>query len=150
MPIIPSQDRLKIEEILQNEMVGDVEVTVLTQPPSKLLVPEQPQGSHGETEELLRELADLSPKIRLEVVDAAQQPERLQEYGLDMLPAIVLHKDGWRNLRFFGFPGGYGFSNLLQDLILLSRQESGLPKELEDEVSGLEQPVHIQVLVTPT
>lgn len=150
MTLIPPAERPKIEEFLQSEMVGDVGVTVLTQPASKLLVPGRPQGTHRETEELLRELAELSPKIRLEVVDATQQPERLQEYGVDKLPAIVLEVDGRRNLRFFGYPGGYEFSNLLQDLVLISRRESGLSKELEDDVGKLDKPLHIQVFVTPT
>ena len=97
----------------------------------------------------MQELAELSPKIKAEVIDASQQPDRLKEYGVDKLPAIVIESDGKRNVRLFGFPGGYEFSSFLQGLMLASKKESGLPDDFKQEVVAIDKPVHLQVFVTP-
>jgi alkyl hydroperoxide reductase subunit AhpF len=54
------------------------------------------------------------------------------------------------NVRFLGLPGGYEFSTLLADLIDVSKGQSGLSEAGRAAVEAIDQPVHIQVFVTPT
>lgn len=54
------------------------------------------------------------------------------------------------NVRFIGLPGGYEFSTLLADLIDVSKGQSGLSEAGQKVVSAIDQPVYIQVFVTPT
>ena len=54
------------------------------------------------------------------------------------------------NVRFLGLPGGYEFSTLLADLVDVSKGQTGLSAETRAVVQAVDQPVHIQVFVTPT
>lgn len=54
------------------------------------------------------------------------------------------------NVRFVGLPGGYEFSTLLADLFDVSKGQTGLSEAGQATVKAIDQPVHIQVFVTPT
>jgi hypothetical protein len=67
--------------------------------------------------------------------------------------AASQHADSFgrgNNVRFIGLPGGYEFSTLLADLIDVSKGQSGLSEAGQATVTAIDQPVHIQVFVTPT
>lgn len=104
------------------------------------------------TEEILTELAELSEKITLDVRNLQIDSEDAKEFGVEMVPAIILlgEQDKDYGIRFFGIPAGYEFSNLLADIIEVSADESDLPDELKQKISAISSPVDIKVFVTPT
>ena len=53
-------------------------------------------------------------------------------------------------IRFYGIPSGYEFSTLIQDIVMLSRGDSGLSEQTKAQLDMLEDSVHLQVFVTPT
>jgi glutaredoxin-like protein len=53
-------------------------------------------------------------------------------------------------IRYYGIPAGYEFSTLINDIMMVSRGESGLSAETKAYLAGLTQPLHLQVFVTPT
>jgi len=53
-------------------------------------------------------------------------------------------------IRYAGIPSGHEFSSLIQDLLLVSRRDSGLNEQTRDFLGGLKVPVYLQVFVTPT
>ena len=148
-PHIPEAEREKVSEILK-DMDQEVHVTVLTRPAVKLVVPGLPQRTYQETADLVAEVAELAPKIKLDVIDVMEKPEALAEHGIKEPPAIVLSRNGGSNLRFLGLPGGYEFSTFLQSLLIVSGVDAGLPEEFAQEVRDLTEPLHIEVFVTPT
>ncbi|MBI3744866.1 MAG: hypothetical protein HY261_11365 [Chloroflexi bacterium] len=148
--IIPDRDKQKLKEILEQELTGDVNIAVLTQPGSAgLIVPGMPQRAYAETEQLLREVAELSPKVKLQVFNVQAEPQRLEEYSVAETPAIVFGVDGKRNLRYFGFPGGGEFSALLRDMVRVSQKDSEVDEKARPMVDAL-PPIHVEVFVTPT
>ena len=109
----------------------------------------------GETRQLLEEVAELSDKIHLETYDLEQDPAQAERYQVDKAPAIVIAaRDGEQivdyGIRYFGIPSGHEFSSLIQDLIQVSERDSGLSPATRAFLRSLEQPVHMQVFVTPT
>ncbi|MBF8299447.1 MAG: dehydrogenase, selenocysteine-containing protein [Dehalococcoidia bacterium] len=150
MALIPPADSQKLRDILAQQMVGNVYITLLNEPGGGLVLPGRPERAYGEVDELMTEMAELSPKLHVETINVREAPERLQEYGVGDAPVIVFERDGRRNVRFFGFPGGHEFSNLLQTIIAVSRGEAGLPEGFIQEVNALPGPLHLQVFVTPT
>ena len=110
----------------------------------------------SETRELVEEVAALSDKISVEIYDFVEDKEAADKFGVDKIPALVIMSDenGAETkdygIRFFGIPSGYEFSTLIQDIIMVSRRESGLSEATKAELAALTAPLHFQVFVTPT
>ena len=103
-----------------------------------------------QNEALVREVAELSDKITVEVLNPAIDRDRATAYGIDQVPAIVV--EGARNygLRFLGIPAGYEFSNLLDSMIIASSGETGLSEATKTSLGSLTTDVEIKVFSTPT
>jgi glutaredoxin-like protein len=101
------------------------------------------------TRELLEEVTGLAEKISLEIFDFVNDKDQAQKYRIDKIPAILLIGDRDYGIRFFGMPGGYEFTTLIQDFLMVSRRDHGLPHEVVSTLSGIENPVHIQVMISP-
>jgi glutaredoxin-like protein len=107
-----------------------------------------------ETRSLVEEISVLSDSIRTEVFDLVQDQEIAKAYNIDKIPAIAVMKDGVEakdyGIRYYGIPSGYEFSSLITDIIMVSSGDSGLSAETKEWVADLENPIHLQVFVTPT
>ncbi len=77
-------------------------------------------------------------------------PKKLETYKVDKIPAIALVGAKDYGIRFYGIPAGYEFSSLMDDIVAVSKGESGLAPATKAAVAKINQPVHIQVYVTPT
>ncbi len=148
MPLLDEHIQEQVRQAL-SEMSGPVKVLLFTQEQGGALECDY----CADTRQLLEELAALSDRIHLEIYDFVADEEVARQYGVDKIPAIVLlggdpPKD--YGIRFYGIPSGYEFGTLIEDLLMVSRGEHNLlPKTLE-ALQQLDQPVHIQVFVTPT
>ncbi len=109
----------------------------------------------ADTQQLLEEVSALSDRLHVQVYDIEKDAALAQQYKVDGVPGFVLAgRDGEQiidyHIRYKGIPAGHEFSSLINDLILVSRRESNLSEETRKFLSGLDQPVHLQVFVTPT
>jgi alkyl hydroperoxide reductase subunit AhpF len=104
----------------------------------------------AQTEQLMREVAELSDLASVEILNLAIDRERAEAYGVDRVPAIVVEGARDYGIRFFGIPSGYEFSNLIDSMIVTSTREPALSEETRAALGGLTAPVHIQVFSTPT
>jgi len=103
-----------------------------------------------ETRELMEELAALSDKLSVEVHDFIEDKEQVTKYNLDKIPATVLIGDRDYGIRFYGTPSGYEFATLLEDLVMVSKRDSGLADDSRKKLAALTTPLHLQVFTTPT
>jgi len=103
-----------------------------------------------ETRDLLEEIAALSDKISVEVHDFVADEALAKQYGVDKIPATVLVGAQDYGIRFYGFPGGYEFTALVEDIIDVSTGEHGLSEATVQQLGQLTMPIHLQVFVTPT
>ena len=99
---------------------------------------------------LTEEVASLSDKIGIEVYNFAIDKEKVEEYKVDKIPAIVVMGEKDYGIRFYGLPGGYEFVSLIEAIKVVSARDSGLAPESRELVKKLTRPVHIQVFVTLT
>lgn len=150
MPIIPEKDKADLKRRLQKELKKDVTIKLFTQPSSLLTIPGRECARCPQTQELLEELTALSPKLHLETYDFYSRVQEREACGVERIPAIVMGIDGAARLKFYGIPAGYEFMTLLDDLNTLSRGVSPLALETRKKLRQVNQPVHIQVFVTPT
>ena len=91
-----------------------------------------------DTEEILKELSELTPMLKVTVNESDE----------GMLPSLSIGSTG--RVRFYGTPAGYEFSSLLTGIIDNGRDEETLSKGTMEFLDGLDRDLHIKVFVTPT
>ena len=120
--------------------------------PVKLIVFSQELGAEScaQAEQLLKEVADLSEQVSLEIYNLILDREKAEQYGVDRVPAIVVEGARDYGIRFYGLPVGYEFSNLIDSMLLASSGQPQLSDATLERLASVRQPVHIQVFTTPT
>jgi alkyl hydroperoxide reductase subunit AhpF len=120
--------------------------------PVKLTVFSQELGSDTcrQTEWLMKEVAELSDKVSVEILNLVLDRERAEAYGVDRVPAVVVEGAKDYGIRFFGLPAGYEFSNLVDAMVVASTGKPALSAETVTALAALASPVHIRVFTTPT
>lgn len=107
-----------------------------------------------ETRKLIEEVAALAPQLSVQVYDLVADKAVADAYGIDKLPAVAIVRGGAEErdygIRFYGIPSGYEFTTLIQDIVMVSRGESGLSQQTVSQLAKLTDAVHLQVFVTPT
>ncbi len=103
-----------------------------------------------ETKQLLEEIVALSPKLALETYDLQQDPQRASQLRIDKAPAIAVLNGKDYGIRYYGIPSGYEFGSLIEDILDVSKGDSGLKPETKAALAKVTQPLHLQVFVTPT
>jgi len=142
MPTISKKDREALKKEFAQKLVNGIHLVVFTQA--------VPCAYCRETVEVATELAEISPKIKLEVLDFVKDQVRAKELRIDRIPAIAVIGVKDYGIRFYGIPSGYEFTSLVGAVIDVSRGESGLSQKNKDMLRSIDKAVHIQVFVTPT
>lgn len=112
-------------------------------------------GYCEETKQLLEEVSAISDQLYLSVYDIEADAGLAKQYKVDAVPSFVLAgREGEQildyGIRYKGIPAGHEFSSLVNDLVLVSRRDSNLSPETRKFLKELNQPVNLQVFVTPT
>ncbi|GEM_PF-4405 len=111
---------------------------------------EQACAACREQRQLLEELVALSGKLSLEVRDLIEDAEEVRAFGVSRVPttAVVGARD--YGVRFIGVTAGYEFSSLVEAIRNVSDGRSGLPPGLEQLVRMIDEPTHLEIMVTLT
>ncbi len=106
----------------------------------------------SEVKMLLQELTNLSDLLSLEVCNIYADEARAKAAQVDKTPTIILTDDTRKDygVRYHGAPSGYEFAALLEDILMVSKGDSGLQQVTRDKLASLANPVHLEVFVTPT
>jgi glutaredoxin-like protein len=136
------------------ELENLVTLILFTQEPSRLIVPEHLKGQEclycKETRQLLEEVSAFSDKIKLNIYDFEGDKEKVNEYGIDKIPATIILGEKDYGIRFFGIPSGYEYASLIETIIEVSKGKTTLSQKTKDALKGIDKDIHIQVFVTPT
>src|SRR5579859_3703980 len=150
MAILKTSDAEAVRRRFQAELAGDVTIRFFTASVTGLVVPGWEAEYGPMTRQLLEEVVALDPRLKLEVHSVAAEMDPTRPLPVERVPAIILGRDGGGGIRFYGIPSGFEFGALIDDLIAISRNDSGLAPETKAALAGLTEDVHIQVFVTPT
>ncbi len=120
--------------------------------PVRLTVFSQGLGSEScrQTEWLVKEVAECSEKLTVDILNLVLDRKKAEAYGVDRVPAIAVEGARDYGIRFFGLPAGYEFTNLIDAIVVASTGEPALAAETKAILAGLTKPVHIKVFTTPT
>ncbi|GAI94315.1 unnamed protein product [marine sediment metagenome] len=141
MEILKEKDRGKLINAFK-DIEKDVKIVMFTQ---------EMECPHCEmTRAMLEEISGLSDKLSLEVHDFVGEADLAKKHGVDKIPATILLGDKDYGIRFYGVPAGYEFNVLIEDIMDVGKRNPGLSKEVMAELAKIDQPVHMQVLISPT
>ncbi|MCS7214232.1 MAG: thioredoxin family protein [Candidatus Calescibacterium sp.] len=135
---LSEKDRAYLKDRFSKEMINDVKVTVYTKSIDCEYCPE--------TEQLMKELAQTSDKIKLEILNVIIDKNKIGE-EIERTPMIII---GDKRIKFSGIPAGYEFAVLVEDIIEVSRSEPLLSPTSVEKIKKIDKPIDIKVFVTPT
>ncbi|MBI2528266.1 MAG: hypothetical protein HYV93_20090 [Candidatus Rokubacteria bacterium] len=124
------------------KLTGPVKLTVF----ASELGPE----TNAQTVALAREVAALSDKLSVEVLNPFIDKEQTAVYGVEVTPALAVEGAEDYGIRFLGIPGGYEFANLIDAIVVASSATPGLSEATLTALSALQEDVTIKVFTTPT
>jgi len=140
--MISDSDRERLRSYLGQGMKDDVRLVLFTQ--------EMECAFCKETRQIAELLSSLSGKVTLEVYDFVKDAERAKEFQVDKIPALIPIGVKDFGIRFYGMPSGYEFMSLVDAIIDASKGTTNLTEKTKAIVKTIDQPIHIQVFVTPT
>jgi glutaredoxin-like protein len=135
------EDEVEIKNRL-SEITHDVKIVLFSQTFNCETCPE--------TETLLKELAGLSERIKLELRNPQIDREEAARYKITMVPSVVIEGDRDYGIRYLGAPAGYEFACLLEDIVSVGKRESGLSEASKEKIRALSEPLNLKIFVTPT
>jgi alkyl hydroperoxide reductase subunit AhpF len=156
MPLLGADDAQYLRDNFAT-LASDVTLTLVTRAPSPLVLPGADDDATDdadatrELQQIVDEVAATSPRLHVERIDAAADPDRAAALAVERTPALVFSAAGAQGkLRYYGLPAGYEMSTLIACILDLGSGEPMVPAELAAELATLKRAVHIQVFVTPS
>ncbi len=150
LTLISDQHKTQLKRTFRKDLASDVKLLLFTQRPSPVTIPGRECQYCAQTQQLLEELASLSPRLHLETIDFYQQRQLASDHGISRIPAIVLDANGASRAKFYGSPLGYVLAAIIEDIKTISRGVSPLSTATRKQLRQVNTPVHIQVFVSPT
>ncbi len=143
MPLMDQDTQTQVRELLA-AVKSPVTLQLFTQ--------EFECGYCKETRQILEEVAECSDLVSVQVSDLVADKERAESFGIDKIPAVAVLGEGGTDygIRFYGIPSGYEFTSLLEAIILVGSGAVSLSDKARSFLDNLEEPLHLQVFVTPT
>lgn len=103
--------------------------------------------------ELLREIAEVAPKVQVKTENAPPSPVA-PESAEDLESSVACLSVGGTEsgIRYLGFPGGHEFGPFVETIKELSQADKGiqLSPATVQYLQNLTEPLHLEVFVTPT
>src|SRR5574341_384148 len=147
-----------MEKVLSDQIIkqiGDIFVE-LKEPVQILYFSSQDQCEYcAETKQLLEEVAALNNILELKFYDIRDDQEIADQFNVTSVPGIAIAaKDNSEvknlGIQFLGIPSGHEFSTLVNDILMVSKRESGLNEKTREFLKKLDKPLQLQVFVTPS
>ena len=147
-----------MEKVLNDQIVKQIQEAFaeVKEPVEVLLFGSKDNCDYcNEAKQLLEEVTALHDKLALSVYDIQEHADVASKFNVTNAPGIVIAaKDNAEvknlGIQFSGIPSGHEFSTLINDIIIVSRRESGLDAKTREFLKNLDKPLHLQVFVTPT
>jgi len=100
--------------------------------------------------QIVDQVAARSELISVEEFNLVLDRDQAEAYAIPRVPAIAVVGKADTGIRFFGLPEGHELVSLVQAVLLVGSGDSGLSEESQALIAAVEQPIDIQVFVTPT
>lgn len=106
-------------------------------------------GSCKDTGLFVEEFSKLNSKISVKKYDFVKDKSKADEYGVEMIPAIVIVDNNGSDtgIKFYGAPGGYEINSFVSSILETSGEKESLG-DLEQKIKSIDKDVHIKVFIS--
>lgn len=147
-----------MEKVLNDQIVKQInEVFAEMKEPVQLLYFGSKDNCNycAETKQLLEEVTATNNKIELRVYDIEEDQDIARNFNVTNAPGIVIAAQNGSDVtnlgvQYSGIPSGHEFSTLINDILIVSKRDSGLNEKTREFLKNLDKPLHLQVFVTPS
>jgi alkyl hydroperoxide reductase subunit F len=140
--LFQQREEARVRELLAG-LERPVELLLALGPEETPLPGAREMDFSAEAQRLVEELAALAPRVTARI---EEEPP-----GFERFPSIAIRPDGRdAGVRYDGLPWGFELSSLIGGIREAGRTESSLEPESIEALLALEQPVAVDVFVTPT
>jgi glutaredoxin-like protein len=139
--LIGKEDKSEIERLFLSRLAGEVRILLFTSKQGCLYC--------NQTRQLLEEIASLTDKIKLEVLDKDEEVTRAAEMAVDTAPTTVVVASNGAKLRYVGMPGGRQLRSLVEDIVDAFRGRAEMDEATREIIRRVNTPTVIKVFVTP-
>lgn len=147
--LLKEQDVQYIKELFDRDLVDPVELVLFLESEGSDKVTAANSQYFQYTEEIIKEVSEISDKIKLTVYKDDKEKEK--EYGVKEISALFIQgKNVDKNVVFYGIPSGHEFSSLLEDIVSVSQGTTRLSPASKETAQNIKVPVEILVFITPT
>ena len=150
MQILNDSDREFVRNRFENELVNEVNLILFTQSDlGGLVVPGRECETCAPTEQLLKEVSEISDLINFKKLDIQKDAEEAARCGISRIPSFLVSREEETNIRYLGIPAGTEFPVLMEALVNVSSGEPKLAEETKAFLQTLTDEVLIKTFVTP-
>ena len=147
--LLKEQDVQYIKELFDRDLVDPVELVLFLESEGSDKVTAANSQYFQYTEEIIKEVSEISDKIKLTVYKDDKEKEK--EYGVKEISALFIQgKKVDKNVVFYGIPSGHEFSSLLEDIVNVSQGTTRLSPASKETAQNIKVPIEILVFITPT
>lgn len=161
MALLKAEDAQMLRDRFAEELTGPVTLTLITSSDSGVtsaspdgtapLVNDANRPYLPVAQQVLEEVAELSPLITLKVVQYSVVDDAVAEFKITHVPSVVVQgADATRPMLYIGTPLGYEFMTLIDDIVDASQGKTRLSAETIAALEKLTEPASIKVFVTPS
>ena len=139
---LTDSDRVSLQRRLSDSLKDEVKMLVFTL---------QGISASNDLVDLARTIASASPKIKVEVetvVDGKNQ--RLRDLRMENAPALVLVKEDFSRIRYYGIPAGYEIPPIIDALVELSNHSTPLSPNAKATLATIRRRANIKIFVLTT
>jgi glutaredoxin-like protein len=137
---IDEETRAQVQELFE-PMVHDVTMHVFIEEEKCLYC--------NDVRSMAEQISDLSDKIKLEIHEGPLGSGKAAEFGVERVPATILHGKDEYKVRFYGIAAGHEFGALVGSIVDVSTGSAQLPPDIVEDIEAIDKPIHIQVFTTP-
>ena len=149
MPVLSLEELSIVRQHLGAYIRRDVTVTLYSTSSTGIIIPGRECAACGPVQELLEEVAGMSPKLNLETIDYYTHQIDAQASGITRIPGFTVGRPGEHRMRYFGMPAQRQMPVLVSALVRAAERSSPLKLETRRRIRRLREEAHIQVFVTP-
>ena len=141
MGLLKDEDKKYISEEFEKHIENPVNIIHFTSDSSQCMYCPQ-------TKEILEEVEKLHSKITLTIYNGDTDRENMEKYAVKLVPSIIIPNNGGTGMRYYGIPGGYEFSSLIEDIIDVGRGKAELSPDTMGKLETVKKPFNIKVFIT--
>lgn len=147
--LLKEKDVAYIKQLFDRNLVDPVELVLFLESEGSDKVSKYNGQYLPYTEEIIKELSEISDKIKLTVYRDDKEKEK--EYGVKEISALFVEgKNTNKNVLYYGIPSGHEFTSLLEDIVDASQGATHLSTASKETLKTIKVPVEILVFVTPS